>query len=71
MKSIWWDDETQGMKFEYRDIPAGMLKECGEWRAKMIEAAAEGNETLLNKYLESGELSDIESSRVWGARAQE
>ena len=42
MKSIWWDDETQGMKFEYRDIPADMLKECQEWRGKMIEAAAEG-----------------------------
>ncbi len=42
MKSIWWDEETQGMKFEYRDIPAGMLKECEEWRAKMIEAAAPG-----------------------------
>ncbi len=58
MKSIWWDEETQGMKFEYRDIPAGMLKECEEWRAKMIEAAAEGDEALLTKYLESGELSD-------------
>ena len=56
MKSIWWDEETQGMKFEYRDIPADMLKECEEWRAKMIEAAAEGDETLLNKYLETGEL---------------
>ncbi len=54
MKSIWWDDETQGMKFEYREIPADMRKECEEWRAKMIEAAAEGDETLLTKYLESG-----------------
>ncbi len=54
MKSIWWDEETQGMKFEYREIPPGMLKECEEWRAKMIEAAAEANEQLLNKYLETG-----------------
>ncbi len=51
MKSIWWDDETQGMKFEYREIPAAMRKECEEWRAKMIEAAAEGDENLLTKYL--------------------
>ena len=52
MKAIWWDDETQGMKFEYRDIPADMQAQCDEWRAKMIEAAAEGNEELMNKYLE-------------------
>src|ERR1700681_689194 len=69
MKSIWWDDETQGMKFEYRDIPAGMLKECEEWRAKMIEAAAEGNEVLLNRYLETGELSDTEIKQGLRARA--
>src|ERR1044072_2688356 len=41
-KEIWWDDSTQGTKFEYRNIPADMLKECEEWPAKMIEAAAEG-----------------------------
>src|ERR1700716_683925 len=69
MKAIWWDEETQGMKFEYRDIPAGMLKECEEWRAKMIEAAAEGNETLLTKYLEAGELSDAEIKQGLRARA--
>jgi elongation factor G len=60
MKEIWWDDSTQGMKFEYREIPAEMLEECKEWRAKMVEAAAEANETLLNKYLESGDLSQAE-----------
>jgi elongation factor G len=60
MKEIWWDDTTQGTKFEYRDIPAEMIEECQEWRSKMIEAAAEANETLLNKYLESGELSQDE-----------
>src|ERR1700738_4394622 len=58
MKSIFWDEETQGMKFEYREIPSGMLKECEEWRAKMVEAAAEGNEALLTKYLETGDLAD-------------
>jgi elongation factor G len=60
MKEIWWDDSTQGTKFEYREIPAEMLEECDEWRAKMIEAAAEGNEQLLNKYLEKGDLSEAE-----------
>jgi elongation factor G len=69
MKSIWWDDETQGMKFEYRDIPADMLKECQEWRGKMIEAAAEGSDELLNKYLESGDLSDEEIKRGLRNRA--
>ncbi len=69
MKAIVWDDETQGMKFEYREIPAGMRAECEEWRAKMIEAAAEGDEELLNKYLESGELSDQEIKRGLRERA--
>jgi elongation factor G len=69
MKAIHWDEETQGMKFEYREIPAEMLKECEEWRAKMIEAAAEGDEVLLNKYLESGTLSDEEIKKGLRERA--
>ncbi len=69
MKSIFWDEETQGMKFEYRDIPDDMRKECEEWRGKMIEAAAEGDEVLLNKYLESGSLSDEEIKKGLRARA--
>jgi elongation factor G len=69
MKSIWWDDETQGMKFEYREIPADMLEECKEWRGKMIEAAAEGSDDLLNKYLESGDLSAEEIKRGLRNRA--
>jgi elongation factor G len=60
MKEIWWDDSTQGTKFEHREIPADMLAECEEWRARMIEAAAEGDEALLNKYLEGGDLSEAE-----------
>jgi elongation factor G len=69
MKSIFWDDETQGMKFEYREIPDDMRKECEEWRGKMIEAAADGDEVLLNKYLESGSLSDGEIKKGLRARA--
>src|SRR3981189_2369310 len=46
MKSIFWDEETQGMKFEYREIPSDMRKECEEWRAKTIEEAREGDKDL-------------------------
>ncbi|HXP25410.1 MAG TPA: elongation factor G, partial [Steroidobacteraceae bacterium] len=69
MKAIHWDDETQGMKFEYREIPDDMRKECEEWRGKMIEAAADGDEVLLNKYLESGSLSDEEIKKGLRERA--
>ena len=69
MKAISWDEETQGMKFEYREIPAEMRAQCVEWRAKMIEAAAEGDEELLNKYLDKGDLSDVEIRRGLRARA--
>jgi elongation factor G len=69
MKAIHWDDETQGMKFEYREIPADMLKECEEWRGKMIEAAADGDEALLNKYLETGTLTDEEIKKGLRERA--
>jgi len=60
MKAIYWDMETQGMKFEYREIPAPLRAQAEEYRHKMIEAAAEGNEELLHKYLESSELTDDE-----------
>ncbi|MGE0114365.1 MAG: elongation factor G [Steroidobacteraceae bacterium] len=57
MKEIWWDDATQGTKFEYRDIPADMQELCDEWHVKLVEVAAEANETLMNKYLEGEPLS--------------
>jgi elongation factor G len=60
MKAIYWDMETQGMKFEYRAIPAALLEQAKEYRAKMIEAAAEGDDALTNKYLEGTELSEDE-----------
>jgi elongation factor G len=60
MKAIYWDMETQGMKFEYRDIPANLRAQAEEYRAKMIEAAAEANEALTHKYLEHEQLSDAE-----------
>ena len=60
MKAIYWDDASQGMKFDYREIPADLVAECKKWRENMIEAAAEANEELMNKYLESGDLSEAE-----------
>ncbi len=63
MDAIYWDDATQGMKFERKPIPAELAAQAKEWREKMIEAAAEANEVLMNKYLESGELSLEEVKR--------
>ena len=57
MQAIYWDEASQGMKFERKDIPAELIGLAKEWREKMVEAAAEANEELMNKYLESGELS--------------
>jgi elongation factor G len=60
MKAIYWDDSTQGMKFELRDIPADLLKTAQDLRAQMVESAAEASEEMMNKYLEEGELSEAE-----------
>ncbi|HMN20817.1 MAG TPA: elongation factor G [Ottowia sp.] len=60
MKAIYWDEASQGMKFEYRDIPAELVDSATEWREKMVESAAEANEELMNKYLEEGELSEAD-----------
>ena len=60
MKAIIWDEASQGMKFEYREIPAELLATAKEWREKMVEAAAEASEELMNKYLEEGELTEAE-----------
>jgi len=58
MKSIYWDEETQGMRFEYREIPAELKAQCDEYRAKLVEVAAEANEALLEKFLENNHLSE-------------
>ena len=60
MKAIYWDESTQGMKFELRDIPADLVATAKEWREKMVESAAEANEEMMNKYLEEGDLSEAE-----------
>jgi len=63
MQAIYWDEASQGMKFERKPIPADLVDEAKEWHGKMVEAAAEANEELMNKYLESGELSIEEIKR--------
>jgi elongation factor G len=60
MKAVYWDMETQGMNFEYRDIPAELLAEAEAARLRVVEAAAEANDALMNKYLEGSELSQDE-----------
>jgi elongation factor G len=58
MKAIYWDDASQGMKFDYRDIPPELQSLAEVWREKMVEAAAESSENLMNQYLESGFLAE-------------
>jgi len=60
MKAIIWDEESRGMEYELQDIPADMVDLCTEWREVMIEAAAEANEELMEKYLEGSELTNDE-----------
>ncbi len=68
MKAIYWDDSNMGMTFQEKEIPEHMLPLCMEWRERMIEAAAEANEELMEKYLESGILSNDEIKQ--GIRTQ-
>ncbi|WP_079432647.1 elongation factor G [Zoogloea sp. LCSB751] len=58
MKAILWDEASQGMKFDYVEIPADLQDEAQSWREQMVEAAAEASEELMNEYLENGDLSE-------------
>ncbi len=58
MRAIYWDEASQGMKFDYRDIPAELQEMAAEWREKMVESAAEASEDLMNSYLENGDLTE-------------
>ena len=60
MKAIFWDEASQGTKFEYRDIPAELAESAQSWREQMVESAAEATEELMNKYLEEGDLTEDE-----------
>jgi elongation factor G len=68
MKAIYWDEESRGMKFEYKEIPADMLSQCEELRGEVIEAAAEYSEELMEKYLEGEELSEDEIKKAIRSR---
>jgi elongation factor G len=68
MKAIIWDEASQGMKFTFEEIPAELLGLAKEWREKMVEAAAEASEELMNKYLEEGDLTEEEITAGLRAR---
>jgi elongation factor G len=68
MKAVIWDDASQGMKFEYGEIPADLVDTCNEWREKLLEVAAEVSEDLMNKYLEEGDLSEDEIKQALRTR---
>lgn len=57
MKAIFWDEKSQGTRYEEKEIPAELADEAKEWREKMVESAAESSEELMNKYIESGDLT--------------
>ncbi|AIY41553.1 Translation elongation factor G [Collimonas arenae] len=60
MKAIMWDDASQGVKFEYIEIPAALQESAKEWRGRMIEAAADASDAMMKKYLEGDDISEDE-----------
>ncbi len=64
MKAVYWDEESMGMKFEERDIPSELQAQAEEYREKLVETAAEASEELMDKYLETGELSVDEINKA-------
>jgi len=69
MKGIIWNEESRGAEFQLTEIPADMLEQCQDWREHMVEAAAEANDELMEKYLETGELSEEEIKKGLRIRA--
>ncbi|AWN75501.1 elongation factor G [Legionella anisa] len=64
MKAIHWDEENKGMTFQYKDVPADLKEHCEEYRALLVEAAAEATEELMEKYLEGVELTEEEIKKA-------
>ena len=60
MKAIYWNESDQGLTYDARDIPEGLVSDANTWREKLIETAAESCEELMDKYLEEGELTEDE-----------
>jgi elongation factor G len=58
MKAVLWDEASQGTKFSYEEIPADLVETAKEWREKLLEVAAESSEELMNRYLETGDMSE-------------
>ncbi|RLJ21131.1 elongation factor G [bacterium endosymbiont of Escarpia laminata] len=58
MKSVVWSEENMGVDFAYEDIPANLVDTCNEWRERMVEAAAEGSDEIMERYLEESDLSE-------------
>ena len=63
IKAIIWDEASQGMKFKFEDVPAELVEETEKWRSNMVEAAAEANEELMDKYLNDGDLSEADINK--------
>ncbi|HHF7368584.1 TPA: elongation factor G [Legionella bozemanae] len=64
MKAIHWDEENKGMTFQYKEVPEDLKEQCEEYRALLIEAAAEATEELMEKYLEGEELTEEEIKKA-------
>ncbi|PWY53917.1 elongation factor G [Legionella qingyii] len=64
MKAIHWDEENKGMTFQYKDVPADLKEQCEEYRALLVEAAAEANEDLMEKYLDGQEFTEVEIKKA-------
>jgi elongation factor G len=69
MQAVYWSEDNMGTSFEYADIPAEMMADAEAWREKMVEAAAEANDDLMEKYFESGDLSAEEIKAGLRARS--
>ncbi|GAB2899871.1 elongation factor G [Uliginosibacterium flavum] len=68
MKAVFWDEASQGTKFTYEEIPAELLATAKEWRENLLEVAAESSEELMNKYLEEGDMSELDLKAAIRAR---
>ena len=69
MKAVYWKEENMGVEFEYQDIPENLIEQCNDYRAKLVEAAAEADDEMMDKYFDQGDLSEQEIKRGIRIRA--